>query len=68
MGRGVRFFVVVFAFKSLADEYSGEVGEDERLQEGHQYFNEINKDGKCQREWCCTPACSCIHVTKYEYQ
>lgn len=49
MGRGVCFIVMVFAFKCLADEYSGEVGEDERLQEGHQYFNEIDEDGEHER-------------------
>lgn len=43
------FSVVLAALESLADEYGGEVGEDEGLEECHQHFDEINKYGKRQR-------------------
>lgn len=45
----VCFFSMVFPFKCLADKYRGQVGENERLQEGHQNFNKIYKYGKCNR-------------------
>ncbi len=38
--------IVVFAFKRLTDKYGRQVGEDERLDKRHQYFDEINENGK----------------------
>ena len=36
------------AFKSLANEYGGKVGENECLDEGNQYLDHVNEHGKCQ--------------------
>lgn len=37
-------FIVVLAFKRLADEYSRQHGKDECLQKGHQHFDHVDED------------------------
>ena len=43
MGRMGFVMVLMFSFKSLANENCGQVGEDECLDERHQDLNEINE-------------------------
>jgi hypothetical protein len=41
--------VIMSALKRLTNEYSGQVGEDEGLYEGNQYFYQINEYRKQYR-------------------
>ena len=44
------FAVTMITFHCLTDEYSSKHGKDEGLQERNQYFDEINENGKRDRD------------------
>ena len=44
------------AFKSLSDEYSSQVGEDEGLDEGYHYFNQVDENRKGYGQWRKSPS------------
>ena len=46
------FAVTMITFHCLTDEYSSKHGKDEGLQERNQYFDEINENGKRDRDHC----------------
>ena len=39
-------FIVVLTFERLADEYSGQVCEDESLDKSNQHLDQVNENGK----------------------
>ena len=59
---------IMTTLKGLADENSGQVGEDERLDKGNHYFNHINEYGKCDAEWRKSPTGNSTHRSEYENQ
>src|ERR1700694_2617696 len=56
--------VIVAAFKSLADEYRGQVGEDIRLQKSHQYLDKINENREGDGDGRKAPAHAAAQVTE----
>jgi hypothetical protein len=56
------------SFKSLSDEYSSQVRENEGLNKRNHYFNQINENCKQHRQWRKSPAGDGIHRSENEYQ
>ena len=60
--------VFMTSFKCLSDKYSGQIGEDESLDKGHQYFNHVNEYRHQNKEGRCSPTERRIHGTEYKNQ
>ena len=55
-------------FKCLADKYSSQVGEDESLNKGNHYFDQVNENGKCNAQWRESPTGNRAHGPENENQ
>lgn len=55
-------------FKCLTNKDSGKVGENERLDKGNHYFDQVNEYSKCNAKWRKSPACNCAHGPKNKNQ
>src|SRR5688500_2605432 len=62
----MHLIAIAMAFKCLSDKYGGKIGENARLDKGHQYHDNVNKDGKSQRHRREAPADTFAHGAKYE--
>ena len=56
--------IIMTAFKSLSDKYSGQVRKNVSLYKGYQYFYKINEHGKANGYWWKTPTHAATQVAK----